>query len=152
MDIIGSSIIERAMPILAEIDALDLDTKVEVVNRLRVAIHKHSPFAEEPVDCVVWIRHGDVHANDYNPNTVAPPEMRLLETSISEDGYTQPIVAWKNGNGYEVVDGFHRNRVGRESKTISNRICGYLPLTVINAGRQERTDRIASTIWTRTKF
>jgi ParB-like chromosome segregation protein Spo0J len=72
--------------------------------------------------------------------------MKLLEHSISEDGYTQPIVAWKNNGHFEVVDGFHRNRVGRECASVAKRVHGYLPLTVINDVREDRGDRIASTI------
>ncbi len=85
-------------------------------------------------------------ANDYNPNSVAPPEMKLLEHSITADGYTQPIVSWDRADGFEVVDGFHRHRVGRESKTVSARIHGYLPVVVINQDREDKGDRIASTI------
>jgi hypothetical protein len=72
--------------------------------------------------------------------------MKLLVRSILQDGYTQPIVAWLNGAGYEVVDGFHRNRVGRENEDIAKRIHGYLPLAVINTDRAERGDRMAATI------
>lgn len=113
---------------------------------MRSALHEISPFAMEPVDCVVWVPCDQVEANDYNPNTVAPPEMRLLEVSIGEDGYTQPIVAWGTNDYYEVVDGFHRNRVGKESKAIKERIHGYLPITLINQDRQDKGDRIAATI------
>jgi len=72
--------------------------------------------------------------------------MRLLEHSITEDGYTQPIVRWRNGEVFEVVDGFHRNRVGRESPAVRKRVLGYLPLTIINSERVDRGDRIAATI------
>ena len=123
-----------------------LDAKVELLNHLRAVLHEHSPFASEPVDHVQWIRADDVTANDYNPNTVAPPEMELLALSIKEDGYTQPIVAWDTGKGYEVIDGFHRNRVGREVPDVAERIAGYLPIVVANSGRVDRGDRIASTI------
>jgi hypothetical protein len=95
---------------------------------------------------VQWIEAGFVTANDYNPNSVAPPEMELLRHSIERDGYTQPIVSWKRGDVYEVVDGFHRHRVGRECKDVSARIFGYLPLVVINSEREDRSDRIAATI------
>jgi hypothetical protein len=77
---------------------------------------------------------------------VAPPEMKLLEHSITQDGYTQPIVSWSRDDVYEVVDGFHRHRVGKECKAVRERIKGYLPLVVINTERQERSDRIAATI------
>lgn len=127
---------------------LDIPTRVAALNEIRRALHSVSPFASEPVDCVLWIASAAVIANDYNPNSVAPPEMRLLETSITEDGYTQPIVAWhpQDADKYEVVDGFHRNRVGKESKTVRERIHGYLPLAVINSDRTDKSDRIAATI------
>jgi ParB-like chromosome segregation protein Spo0J len=72
--------------------------------------------------------------------------MKLLQVSIGEDGYTQPIVAWGTNEYYEVVDGFHRNRIGKECAEIKKRIYGYLPITLINSDRQEKTDRIAATI------
>lgn len=121
--------------------------KIEAINQIKIALHETSPFKNEPVDCVLWVENSLVQANDYNPNTVAPPEMKLLEHSVQEDGYTQPIVTWpNNGNTVEVIDGFHRNRVGKESKIISKRIFGYLPIVTINADRQAKSDRIAATI------
>ncbi len=128
------------------LDKLPMEERILEINRLRQLLHQHSPFKNEPVDCVIWVKNQDVVANDYNPNTVAPPEMKLLETSIEQDGYTQPIVSWGRDNIYEVVDGFHRHRVGKESKVVNKRIHGYLPLTVIKDDRQEKGDRIASTI------
>ncbi len=124
----------------------DFDDKIEAINIIRESLSEISPFSSEPVDCVRWVKADEVHANDYNPNAVAPPEMKLLELSILEDGYTQPIVTWENGEGIEVIDGFHRNRVGKESDEISKRIHGYLPVVTVNRGRQDRGDRIASTI------
>lgn len=100
----------------------------------------------EPVDCVLWVHADVVRANDYNPNAVAPPEMRLLQLSIMEDGYTQPIVAWPDGDEYEVVDGFHRNRVGREVGAVRKRVHGRLPIAVINPDRRGKEDRMAATI------
>jgi ParB-like chromosome segregation protein Spo0J len=72
--------------------------------------------------------------------------MKLLEISIEEDGYTQPIVSWNSADHYEVIDGFHRNRVGKESPKIQKRVHGYLPLVVVNKDRLDNGDRIASTI------
>lgn len=129
-----------AISILAESE------KVDAINQAKTALHEISPFASEPVDCVIWVPAEQVEANDYNPNSVAPPEMKLLEISISEDGYTQPIVAWGKNGYYEVVDGFHRNRVGKESKAVRERIHGYLPITLINHDREDKGDRIAATI------
>lgn len=125
---------------------LPLKKRVEEINNIRIALHGYSPFKKEPVDCVLWIDSEKIKANDYNPNTVAPPEMELLKHSILEDGYTQPIVSWRNNGHYEVVDGFHRNRVGREFPEVKERINGYLPLTIVNDERLDRGDRIAATI------
>lgn len=145
-DLFAQSVVTEAAAVFAKLAQLPLDARVECLNALRKELHRLSPFATEPVDCVQWVKSSEVGANDYNPNSVAPPEMKLLEHSITEDGYTQPIVSWVNEGRYEVVDGFHRTRVGKESPTVAKRVHGYLPLAVINNERQERNDRIASTI------
>ncbi len=135
--------------LVSYVESLETDDRVAALNSIRRALSAVSPFRDEPVDCVEWVPIDCIVANDYNPNTVAPPEMRLLEHSITEDGYTQPIVAWQaddNGGLFEVVDGFHRNRVGRESEAIRERVHGYLPLSIVNADREDRGDRIAATI------
>jgi ParB-like chromosome segregation protein Spo0J len=120
----------------------DIDTRVNVTNMIKKELLKISPF-KDPVDCVQWIKAEKVEANEYNPNSVAPPEMKLLKHSIIMDGYTQPIVAIQDQNKYIVVDGFHRLRCGKEDKEINQRIHGYLPLVIIN---KEIKDRMASTI------
>lgn len=125
----------------------DLDELVTELNKIKLELHKYSPFKDEPVDCVVWIKNDEIVANDYNPNTVAPPEMKLLELSILEDGYTQPIVTWRDeSEKIEVIDGFHRSRVGKESVEVKKRISGYLPIVIANNWRNDKGDRIASTI------
>lgn len=116
------------------------------INEIKRMLKEVSPFSAEPVECVQWVKSDLVIANDYNPNSVAPPEMELLHTSIQEDGYTQPIVVWQHDGIYEVVDGFHRNRVGKEYADIKERIHGFLPVVVINNEREDKGDRIASTI------
>lgn len=146
VDPLAGELISAAKRIFSFLKKQPEEERIEIINQLRIELHKHSPFSIEPVDCVVWVKAEKVIANDYNPNSVAPPEMKLLEHSITEDGYTQPIVSWRNGNHYEVVDGFHRNRVSRECKAVRDRVKGYLPLTIINSGRQDRNDRIAATI------
>jgi len=109
-----------------------LDEKIEIINKVREVIHEVSPFKNEPVDFVKWVKNEVGLANDYNPNKVAPPGMELLEVSIMNDGYTQPIVSWQNeDNKVEVVDGFHRNRVGKESNIVRERVKGYLPVVNI---------------------
>lgn len=131
---------------LLKVADLEFEDKVRTINEIKKTLKSISPFVNEPVECVQWVKEELVIANDYNPNSVAPPEMELLHTSIQEDGYTQPIVVYQHDGIYEVVDGFHRNRVGKEYKDIHDRIHGYLPVTVINDDRHEKADRIASTI------
>ncbi len=127
-------------------DVFDPDTKIELINKIKIALHDISPMNHEPVDLVIWVKSETIQANDYNPNSVAPPEMELLKLSIMEDGYTQPIVTFANEGNREVVDGFHRNRVGKESPEINARIRGYLPVVTINHNREDKGDRIAATI------
>lgn len=119
-----------------------LDEKVRALNRIREALSEMSPFAD-PVDLVQWIPAEKVRANEYNPNKVAPAEMELLYTSIRLDGFTQPIVSYRTDfDNYEIVDGFHRNQVGRYPD-IAEKLNGYLPLSTINKPLDER---IGSTI------
>jgi ParB-like chromosome segregation protein Spo0J len=126
---------------------LDLEDRIAAINELRAAIAAHSPFSTEPVDFVRWIKNDAVYANDYNPNSVAPPEMELLRVSIEADGYTQPIVSMPDEKGgYEVIDGFHRHRVGKELDSVRARVHGYLPLVCIRTSQYDKSTRIASTI------
>lgn len=98
-----------------------------------------------PVYSVLSVPIEKVVANDYNPNAVAPPEMALLEISIWEDGYTQPVVTCYDPEKdvYVVVDGFHRYLTIKNSKRIYDREGGRLPIVVIN---KTMGDRMASTI------
>jgi ParB-like chromosome segregation protein Spo0J len=138
----------KIIELIKELQSLDIDSKVSALNKIKIAMHEISPMKTEPVDCVLWVKNDSVHANDYNPNSVAPPEMELLRLSISADGYTQPIVSMLEENGItrEVIDGFHRNRVGKECDEIQKRVHGYLPVVTINEDRTKINDRVASTI------
>ena len=129
-----------------EMKNLPLDELVDAINQARAALHEISPFSSEPVDFVKWVKNTSVHANDYNPNSVAPPEMKLLHTSIKNDGYTQPIVTREDDDGIVVIDGFHRHRVGKECADIQEKVHGYLPVVQIRTSQDGRNDRIASTI------
>lgn len=127
-------------------NGLELSDKVDLLNQVREWLHELSPFNSEPVDMVYWVKNETVVANDYNPNSVAPPEMELLERSIDADGYTQPIVSYPRDDVTEVVDGFHRHRVGKESALIQERVKGYLPVVKIKKSQEDKNDRMASTI------
>ncbi len=98
-----------------------------------------------PVYNVIAVPVEKVVANDYNPNVVAPPEMKLLELSIWEDGYTMPCVCYyiPEKDEYELVDGYHRYLVLKTSERIYKREKGMLPVTVIE---KDISNRMASTI------
>jgi parB domain protein nuclease len=99
---------------------------------------------KSPVYNVMAVPIEEIQANSYNPNAVAPPEMRLLYESIKEDGYTMPIVCYKLPNGkYEIVDGYHRYTVMLTHKDIYEREGGKLPVVVID---KDVSNRMASTI------
>lgn len=144
--LIGHDIIERIHALCAEIGQLPEEEAIEVLNEAKQALHAVSPFQNEPVDCVLWVKAEQVIGNDYNPNKVAPPEMKLLELSIQSDGYTQPIVAFPENGAHTVIDGFHRHRVGKESILVRERVKGYLPITTIRPDRENYEDRVAATI------
>jgi ParB-like chromosome segregation protein Spo0J len=98
-----------------------------------------------PVYKVLAVPIEKVQANSYNPNTVAPPEMKLLYKSIKEDGYTMPIVCYylADVGRYEIVDGYHRYRVMLKHRDIYERENGLLPVVVIE---KDISNRMASTI------
>lgn len=137
---------EQIKSLLVGYDEMSIDQKIDAINEIKIALHELSPMKNEPVDCVLWVKNDLVVANDYNPNSVAPPEMELLRQSILEDGYTQPIVAFNEIDKITVVDGFHRNRVGKEVEDVKARVHGRLPVVNINQWKQGKSDRMASTI------
>jgi ParB-like chromosome segregation protein Spo0J len=146
MNLFEQGMMAQVDSMIAMLETLPLDDKIDALNKIRTKLHEVSPFKDEPVDLVLWVENSEIAANDYNPNTVAPPEMRLLERSIAEDGYTQPIVSYPREDDYEVVDGFHRHRVGKESKKVRERVHGYLPITQIRGDRTDLKHRMAATV------
>jgi ParB-like chromosome segregation protein Spo0J len=99
----------------------------------------------QPVGCVQWVPHAQVQANDYNPNSVAHQEMKLLHTSIEADGYTQPVVViWDPDlEKYIVIDGFHRYTALAMYGDLNSRTGGYLPVVILEKSLAER---MASTV------
>tara|TARA_R100000808_G_scaffold512_3_gene2713 strand:+ start:6156 stop:6830 length:675 start_codon:yes stop_codon:yes gene_type:complete len=118
--------------------------KLALANKYSLLIHKMVD-AIHPVGNVTWVPITDVEANDYNPNAVADTEMQLLYTSISHDGYTQPVVTIYDADRgkYVIVDGFHRYSTMRRNKDIMETTDGMLPVVVID---KDINDRMASTV------
>lgn len=119
--------------------------KIAFIEELRAKLHKLHPLSGQPIDYVRWVPISQVQANDYNPNSVASRELGLLYKSISQDGYTQPVVTVFDPaiNKFVIVDGFHRYFVCKQMKDIQDRNQGYLPIVVID---KDINDRMASTI------
>jgi hypothetical protein len=132
--------------ITQEIEAIaDTRDKIAKIEEIRALLHKLSPKNNQPVNLVRWVPIEKVHANDYNPNSVAKNEMRLLYVSISHDGYTQPVVTVYDEakDQYVIVDGFHRYTTMRLNQDIYDLNYGLLPVVVIE---KSINDRMASTV------
>jgi hypothetical protein len=122
------------------------EDKATYLDGLRRFLHEElSPLRSQPVDYIRWVPIGKVKANDYNPNSVATNEMRLLYVSILHDGYTQPVVTVydESEDKYVIVDGFHRYSTMRLHEDIAERNQGFLPVVVID---KPINDRMASTV------
>jgi len=122
------------------------DEKIEMLNYDRAELHEVSPLKHHPVDFVRWEKSDNVEVNEYNPNAVAPPEMQLLYESILNDGYTMPIVSFKEEQHFKIVDGFHRRETERRNNDISESTLGYIPLSTIRNTQADTSNRMASTI------
>lgn len=123
-----------------------IEEKISVLNEVRMQLHEVSPMKNHPVDYVVWNKSSAVEPNAYNPNSIPPPELELLHKSISEDGYTMPIVAFNSDSGIKIVDGFHRRLMEQIHADISSSTFGYVPTSFIRKSQGETGDRMASTI------
>lgn len=121
------------------------DNPIAVIEEIKALLHELSPLKNQPINLVRWVPIEMVQANDYNPNSVATIEMKLLYTSINHDGFTQPVVTiWDNSiQKYVIVDGFHRYSIMRQNQDIRDRNMGLLPIVVID---KEINDRMASTV------
>lgn len=140
-------IIKKARELAELIVAIpDQDKKIKALNQVRALLHEISPLKHHPADYVHWQKSEDVEANEYNPNAVAPPEMKLLIRSIEEDGYTMPIVTFPDTDIIRIVDGFHRRKAERTSAAIHESTFGYIPVSTIRPEKRGVSDRIASTI------
>jgi ParB-like chromosome segregation protein Spo0J len=141
------SIDKELLDLCAKLAAIsDDDERIAALNQARESLHRLSPLKHHPVDFVRWARVESVRGNSYNPNHVAPPEMRLLAHSVASNGYTMPVVTHEADDGTVVVDGFHRTRICKDVADVNESTRGYLPITRIRADRSDEPSRIAATI------
>lgn len=129
------------------LQTLPLEEKINALNQFRQALHEESPFNDQPVDCVLWVKEEQVSPNSYNPNNMAPQEKRLLTKSLETDGFTQPIVVIeKKNSSFEIVDGFHRHLLSQSKAALKKRFHGYLPVTALAHHDPSLSSRMAATI------
>jgi len=121
---------------------LSFDEKVKIFNQYTQELYDWLGVSH-PVLNVQLVPVEDVKGNDYNPNHVAPPEMKLLELSIRKDGLTMPVVVADDNKGFVVVDGFHRRTVVATRKDVKDSLNGYLPISKLNKNLE---DRITATV------
>lgn len=141
------NILKLAKELSKEIELIsNADDKIQAINEVRRIIHEVSPLKHHPVDFVFWKKSDNVEANEYNPNSIPPPEMKLLYESIANDGYTMPIVSYEDTNITRIVDGFHRRETEKRNSDISASTFGHVPLTTIRDKQTGLSDRMASTI------
>lgn len=129
------------------LQSLAPDDKIDAINQFRQVLHAESPFKDQPIDCVLWVKEEQISPNDYNPNNMAPQEKRLLTKSLEADGFTQPIVVVeKKDRHYEIVDGFHRHLLSQSKATLKKRFHGYLPITQLEKCDDSLPSRMAATV------
>lgn len=124
---------------------ITIDEKVTLFNELTQQLYEWIGL-KHPALNVQLIKANQIQGNDYNPNKVAPPEMKLLKLSIKKDGVTMPVVVAnqdKKKKPFVVVDGFHRTTVISQDKEISESIAGYVPTSRLNKSIE---DRITATV------
>lgn len=125
---------------------LPFDEKVDVFNRITQELYDWLGVSHPALN-VQLVPADKVQGNDYNPNHVAPPEMKLLKLSIKKDGVTMPVVVCDTPDNkthpYTVVDGFHRTTVIKSDKNVRDSLHGYVPVSRLNKSLE---DRITSTV------
>jgi ParB-like chromosome segregation protein Spo0J len=136
----------KEIAVAPETLALSLEERVALYNKMVAEAAALIPeiSGKNPVCRPQLVVADNIQANDYNPNKVAPPEMRLLALSMVKDGMTMPVVACPDeGDKMVVVDGFHRTTLAKTNSTIRDSLCGYVPVVTLEKNIE---DRITSTV------
>jgi ParB-like chromosome segregation protein Spo0J len=131
--------------ILSEANASNFKEKVGIYNAITQELYDWLGLNHPSLN-VQLAKADEIEANDYNPNKVAPPEMRLLKLSIQKDGLTMPVVVAEQKSKkhpFVVVDGFHRTTVTKNNKDIIDSLHGYIPVSKLNKSIE---DRISATV------
>ena len=124
---------------------ISIDERVKIYNEVSTQLYEWLGL-KHPALNIQLIKADNIEGNDYNPNKVAPPEMKLLKLSIKKDGVTMPVVIADQSNKskpFVVVDGFHRTTVIQQDKEINESLAGYIPTSKLNKSLE---DRITSTV------
>lgn len=135
---------EKIIKQIEKLKGETLENRVVAFNTISAAI-KDMVGIDFPCLGIQLVPLADVHGNAYNPNKVAPPEMRLLNFSIEKDGLTMPCVAARDKieGGVVIVDGFHRDQVVQSNPAVREKSKGYLPVSLLD---KDIDDRITSTV------
>lgn len=144
LDLLAQALVAEGQDLASRIADLGESQRMVVLNEIRAALHEVSPMRDQPVDYVRWVPVDTVRGNAYNPNHADERAMELLNKSVAEDGFTQPIVTFPDSDEpgtVEIVDGFHRHLVGRDLEALQ----GWLPTTAIRAERAGLDERMAAT-------
>ena len=95
--------------------------------------------ADHPVSNIEWVDVNALVSNDYNPNFVQDPEMKLLAFSLLQQGWIQPILVCPAESGqYTIIDGFHRHRVVKTDKHVWALTGGKVPVCILDISEPER--------------
>lgn len=124
---------------------ISVDEKVKIYNEVSQQLYDWLGL-KHPALNIQLVKSDHIEGNDYNPNKVAPPEMKLLKLSIKKDGVTMPVVVADQSDKkkpFVVVDGFHRTSVIQNDKEVNESLCGYVPVSKLNKSLE---DRITSTV------
>ncbi|MCC4791001.1 chromosome partitioning protein ParB [Vibrio splendidus] len=107
--------------------------KVAIYNKAAKVLIELIP--DLPPAChVEMIPLDEIEANQYNPNKMAPPESKLLKTSMEKNGLTMPILVNRLNTSvkkYVVIDGFHRYQLLLNHPELQT-LTGYIPAVVLN--------------------
>lgn len=92
---------ERPQPVIRDRGKREVEKKANTLIKLKVE----------------YVNLGELKPNSYNPNRQSEKDFELLCRSMTEDGFTQPIVALLNDK--IIVDGEHRWRAAKKLGFVS---------------------------------